>query len=56
MNVDAVGEDTLMFPMGKVMALHQTLDTGFEYEVGSPPDGDRVGGLAINIRDILQPS
>ena len=34
-NVDAVGEDKLIFPQGKVMTLHQTLETGFEYEVGS---------------------
>ena len=29
----AVGEDTLLFPEGKLLTKHQTLDTGFEYEV-----------------------
>ena len=32
-NLDAVGEDTLVFPEGKVMSKHQTLKNGFEYEV-----------------------
>ena len=31
----ALGEDTILFPEGKLMAKHQTLDTGFEYEVNS---------------------
>ena len=34
-NFAAVGEDTLMFPQGKIMTLHQTLESGFEYEVCS---------------------
>ena len=34
MNLDALGEEKVVFPQGKVMTLHQTLDTGFEYEVG----------------------
>ena len=41
MNLDALGEEEVIFPQGKVMTLHQTLDTGFEYEVGvqlSVPD------------------
>ena len=33
-NLDALGERDVVFPQGKVMTLHQTLDTGFEYEVG----------------------
>ena len=33
-NLDALGEEKVIFPQGKVMTLHQTLDTGFEYEVG----------------------
>ena len=33
-NLDALGEREVIFPQGKVMTLHQTLDTGFEYEVG----------------------
>ena len=33
MNLAAVGEKELIFPQGKVMTLHQTLDHGFEYEV-----------------------
>ena len=32
-NLAAVGEKELIFPQGKVMTLHQTLDHGFEYEV-----------------------
>ena len=35
LNLAAVGEKELIFPQGKVMTLHQTLDNGFEYEVCS---------------------
>ena len=34
-NLAALGEKELIFPRGKVMTLHQTLDNGFEYEVCS---------------------
>ena len=33
MNLAVVGEKELIFPHGKLMTLHQTLDHGFEYEV-----------------------
>ena len=39
-NFAAVGEDTLMFPQGKIMTLHQTLESGFEYEVCSRSIGN----------------
>ena len=32
-NLTALGEETLIFPEGKLMTKHQTLETGFEYEV-----------------------
>ena len=32
-NFDAIGEETLIFPEGKVMHRHQILENGFEYEV-----------------------
>ena len=32
-NFDAIGEDTLIFPEGKIMHRHQILENGFEYEV-----------------------
>ena len=32
-NMALVGEDSLVFPEGKVMSKHQTLENGFEYEV-----------------------
>jgi len=31
-NLTALGEDTLVFPNGKLMTKHQTLENGFEYE------------------------
>ena len=33
-NWTALGEDTLVFPNGKLMTKHQTRQNGFEYEVG----------------------
>ena len=33
-NLTALGEDTLVFPNGKLMTKHQTLENGYEYEVG----------------------
>ena len=33
MNLAALGDDTLVFPEGKLMSKHQTLKNGFEYEV-----------------------
>ena len=33
MNLAAVGDETLVFPEGKLMSKHQTLNNGFEYEV-----------------------
>ena len=32
-NFDAIGEETLIFPEGKIMHRHQILENGFEYEV-----------------------
>ena len=32
-NLAALGDDTLVFPEGKLMSKHQTLKNGFEYEV-----------------------
>ena len=33
LNLTAVGEDTLVFPEGKVLTMHHVLDGGYEYEV-----------------------
>ena len=32
-NLTALGEDALIFPEGKLMTKHQTLESGYEYEV-----------------------
>ena len=32
-NFTALGDDMLIFPQGKIMTKHQTLENGFEYEV-----------------------
>ena len=32
-NFAAIGEKELLFPEGKLMTKHQTLDHGYEYEV-----------------------